>query len=132
MSESMQDPEAAVTAALDGIPGAPEGAVRNLGSARAGETLPLDDLGYSDEAETLLDKDGRRERLHTAMDGLRAGTLRTVDAATARARIEKRIREPGSDRAESPEQRSPDQALPVLYRMIGYHPPEHGALSCQS
>lgn len=82
---------AAAARRLDGIPGAREDAMRNLERARAGETIPLDDLGCSDEAEALLDEDGRRERLHAAMDELRAGTLQTVDAATARARIEARI-----------------------------------------
>ena len=44
-----------------------------------------------EEAEALLDMDGRRERLRAAMDELHAGTIETVDAATARARIEARI-----------------------------------------
>ena len=46
-----------------------------------------------DEAEALLDVDGRRERLEQVVAGLRSGEIQPVDHATARDRIEKRIRD---------------------------------------
>ena len=52
-----------------------------------------EDNWVSAEAEALLDATpGLREDLRAAMDELHAGTLQTVDAATARARIEARIK----------------------------------------
>jgi hypothetical protein len=45
------------------------------------------------EAEDLLDMDGRRERLELAVAGLRSGRIQPVGHATARDRIEKRIRD---------------------------------------
>ena len=44
------------------------------------------------EAEALLDMDGRRERLELAVTGLQSGRIQPVGHATARDRIEKRIR----------------------------------------
>ena len=59
-------------------------------------SIPEDDW-VSAEAEALLDTTpGLREDLRAAMDELHAGTLQTVDAATARARIEARIKSRGS------------------------------------
>jgi len=59
-------------------------------------SIPEDDW-VSAEAEALLDATpGLREDLRAAMDELHAGTLRTVGAATARARIEARIKSRGS------------------------------------
>jgi hypothetical protein len=59
-------------------------------------SIPEGDWG-SAEAEALLDATpGLREDLRAAMDELHAGTLQTVDAATARARIEARIKSRGS------------------------------------
>ena len=59
-------------------------------------SIPGDDW-VSAEAEALLDATpGLREDLRAAMDELHAGTLQTVDAATARARIEARIKSRGS------------------------------------
>ena len=59
-------------------------------------SIPEDDW-VSAEAEALLDATpGLREDLRAAMDELHAGTLQTVDAATARARIEARIKSRGS------------------------------------
>jgi hypothetical protein len=46
-----------------------------------------------DEAEALLDMDGRRERLELAVAGLQSGRIQPADHATARDRIEKRIRD---------------------------------------
>lgn len=46
-----------------------------------------------DEAEALLDVDGRRERLETVVADLQNGDVEPVDNATARARIEQRIRD---------------------------------------
>jgi hypothetical protein len=46
-----------------------------------------------DEAEALLDMDGRRERLELAVAGLRSGRIQPVGHASARDRIEKRIRD---------------------------------------
>jgi uncharacterized protein HemX len=45
------------------------------------------------EAEALLDMDGRRERLEQVVAGLHSGEIQPVDHATARDRIEKRIRD---------------------------------------
>jgi hypothetical protein len=59
-------------------------------------SIPEDDW-VSAEAEALLDATpGLREDLRAAMDELHAGTLQTVDAATARARIEACIKSRGS------------------------------------
>jgi hypothetical protein len=59
-------------------------------------SIPEDDW-VSAEAEALLDATpGLREDLRAAMEELHAGTLQTVDAATARARIEARIKSRGS------------------------------------
>jgi PHD/YefM family antitoxin component YafN of YafNO toxin-antitoxin module len=56
-----------------------------------------EDNWVSAEAEALLDATpGLREDLRAAMDELHAGTLQTVDAATARARIEASIKSRGS------------------------------------
>jgi hypothetical protein len=46
-----------------------------------------------DEAEALLDMDGRRERLELVVADLQSGKIQPVDHATARDRIEKRIRD---------------------------------------
>ena len=46
-----------------------------------------------DEAEALLDVDGRRERLEQVVAGLESGRIQPVSHATARDRIEKRIRD---------------------------------------
>ncbi len=46
-----------------------------------------------DEAEALLDMDGRRERLERVTADLQSGKVQPVDHATARDRIEKRIRD---------------------------------------
>ena len=46
-----------------------------------------------DEAEALLDMDGRRERLELVVAGLQGGKVQPADQATARDRIEKRIRD---------------------------------------
>jgi len=46
-----------------------------------------------DEAEALLDMDGRRERLERVVADLQSGKIQPVDHATARDRIEKRIRD---------------------------------------
>jgi hypothetical protein len=45
-----------------------------------------------DEGEALLDMDGRRERLELVVAGLQSGEIQPVDPATARDRIEKRLR----------------------------------------
>ena len=45
------------------------------------------------EAEALLDMDGRRERLELVVAGLQSGEIQPVGHATARERIEKRIRD---------------------------------------
>jgi hypothetical protein len=45
------------------------------------------------EAEALLDMDGRRERLELVVAGLQIGEIQPADHATARDRIEKRIRD---------------------------------------
>jgi hypothetical protein len=46
-----------------------------------------------DEAEALLDMDGRRERLELAVADLQSGRIQPVGHATARERIEKYIRD---------------------------------------
>jgi hypothetical protein len=46
-----------------------------------------------DEAEALLDMDGRRERLELVVADLQNGETQPVGHATARDRIEKRIRD---------------------------------------
>ena len=46
-----------------------------------------------DEAEALLDTDGRRERLERVVAGLQDGKVQLVGHAGARERIEKRIRD---------------------------------------
>jgi hypothetical protein len=51
-----------------------------------------DDWGL-DEAEALLDMDGRRERLEQVIVGLQNDKIQPVDHATARDRIEKRTRD---------------------------------------
>jgi hypothetical protein len=55
-----------------------------------------DDAWVLDEAEALLDMDGRRERLERVIDDLRSGRVRPVDHATARQQIEDRIRANGA------------------------------------
>ena len=56
------------------------------------QPIPQDDW-VLDEAEALLDMDGRRERLERVVADLQSGKVQPVDNATARARIEKRIRD---------------------------------------
>ena len=46
-----------------------------------------------DEAEALLDTDGRRERLERAAADLQSGKVQPVGHATALGRIEKRPRD---------------------------------------
>jgi hypothetical protein len=54
---------------------------------------PVEDDWVLDEAEALLDMDGRRERLEQVVADLQNGEIQPVDHATARDRIEKRIRD---------------------------------------
>ena len=54
---------------------------------------PVQDDWVLDEAEALLDMDGRRERLDLAVAGLQNGTVTPVGQAAARARIEECIRD---------------------------------------
>ena len=54
---------------------------------------PVEDDWVLDEAEALLDVDGRRERLELVVADLQNGEIQPVDHATARDRIEKRIRD---------------------------------------
>ena len=54
---------------------------------------PVEDDWVLDEAEALLDMDGRRERLDLVVADLHSGTVTPVDQATARGRIEQRIRD---------------------------------------
>ncbi len=54
---------------------------------------PIQDDWVLDEAEALLDMDGRRERLERVVADLQDGKVQPVDHATARNRIEKRIRD---------------------------------------
>jgi hypothetical protein len=56
-------------------------------------SLPVDDDWVLDEAEALLDMDGRRERLDLVVADLQSGQIQPVDHAAARDRIEKRIRD---------------------------------------
>jgi hypothetical protein len=51
------------------------------------------DDGVLDEAEALLDMDGRRERLELVVADLQSGKTQLVSHAAARERIEKRIRD---------------------------------------
>ena len=53
----------------------------------------VEDDWVLDEAEALLDMDGRRERLELVVADLQSGKVRPVDHAIARDRIEKRIRD---------------------------------------
>ena len=53
----------------------------------------VEDDRVLDEAEAVLDTDGRRERLELVAVGLQGGQIQPVDHATARDRIEKRIRD---------------------------------------
>ena len=52
-----------------------------------------DDAWVLDEAEALLDMDGRRERLELVVADLQSGKVQPVDHAAARDRIEKRTRD---------------------------------------
>ena len=53
----------------------------------------VEDDWVLDEAEALLDMDGRRERLDLVVADLQSGKIQPVDHATARDRIEKRTRD---------------------------------------
>jgi hypothetical protein len=52
---------------------------------------PMEDEWVLNEAEALLDTDGRRERLEDLVASLQSGQVQPVDQVTARARIEARI-----------------------------------------
>ena len=52
----------------------------------------VEDNWVLDEAEALLDMDGRRERLELVVVGLQNGRIQPVGHVTARDRIEKRLR----------------------------------------
>jgi hypothetical protein len=54
---------------------------------------PVEDDWVLDEAEALLDMDGRRERLDRVVADLQSGKVQPVDHAAARDRIEKRTRD---------------------------------------
>ena len=54
---------------------------------------PVHDDWVLDEAEALLDTDGRRERLDLVVADLQSGRVTPVDQAIARDRIEQRIRD---------------------------------------
>jgi hypothetical protein len=54
---------------------------------------PIEDDWVLDEAEALLDMDGRRERLEQVVADLDSGKVQPVDHAAARERIEKRIQD---------------------------------------
>ena len=54
---------------------------------------PVQDDWVLDEAEALLDTDGRRERLDLVVADLQSGKVQPVDQAIARDRIETRIRD---------------------------------------
>ncbi len=54
---------------------------------------PVQDDWVLDEAEALLDMDGRRERLDQVVADLQSGKVQPVDQATARDRIEQHIRD---------------------------------------
>ena len=53
----------------------------------------VEDDWVLDEAEALLDMDGRRERLEQVVTDLQSGKIQPVDHAAARERIEKHIRD---------------------------------------
>jgi hypothetical protein len=53
----------------------------------------VEDDWVLDEAEALLDMEGRRERLELVVAGLQSGETQPAGHATARDRIEKRIRD---------------------------------------
>jgi hypothetical protein len=53
----------------------------------------VEDDWVLDEAEALLDMDGRRERLDLVVADLQSGKVTPVGQAAARDRIEKRIRD---------------------------------------
>ena len=53
---------------------------------------PVEDDWVLDEAEALLEMDGRRERLELVVADLQSGKIQPADHATARDRIEKRTR----------------------------------------
>ena len=53
----------------------------------------VEDDWVLDEAEALLDMDGRRERLERVVADLQSGKIQPVGHATARDRIEQRIRD---------------------------------------
>lgn len=54
---------------------------------------PIEDDWVLDEAEALLDMDGRRERLELVVAALQTGKVQPVGHAAARDRIVKRIRD---------------------------------------
>ena len=54
---------------------------------------PVEDDWVLDEAEALLDIDGRRQRLEQVVTDLQSGKIQPVDHETARDRIEKRVRD---------------------------------------
>jgi hypothetical protein len=54
---------------------------------------PVEDDWVLDEAEALLDMNGRRERLELVVADLQSGKIQPVDHAAARDRIEKRTRD---------------------------------------
>jgi hypothetical protein len=54
---------------------------------------PIEDDWVLDEAEALLDMDGRRERLGLVVTGLQSGEILPVDHAVVRAEIEQLIRD---------------------------------------
>lgn len=54
---------------------------------------PVHDDWVLGEAEDLLDMDGRRERLDLVVADLQSGKVTPVDQATARDRVEQRIRD---------------------------------------
>ena len=53
----------------------------------------VEDDWVLDEAEALLDMDGRRERLELVVADLQSGKIQAVGQRSARDRIEKRIRD---------------------------------------
>ena len=52
-----------------------------------------DEVWVLDEAEALLDMDGRRERLELVVADVQSGRVELVEHTTARERIEQRIRD---------------------------------------
>jgi len=81
------------------LPGRAISVVRreSLGATLSPVVYSIPEDWGSAEAEALLDATpGLREDVRAAMDELHAGTLQTVGAATARARIEARIKSRGS------------------------------------